>query len=185
MMKCDLVGKNFTHTFMTLQAKLELVQLSDPVDHAEAFGRIAFSCPTSEVFPLNQNIITYLTFAIIYIHQQLPEIERSMKEAEQTLLTPLLSLDTPGKATVQVVILADPVSSYYLKVTIIYRYYSTFFYDFGLNDVYDIVLKFVIFTRKWYRVDKIWCSMLSYQHNIMQNFAILGQSTKSIIPAKK
>ena len=50
-----------------------------------------------------------------------------MKEAEQTLLTPLLSLDTPGKATVQVVILADPVSSYYLKVTIIYRYYSTFF----------------------------------------------------------
>lgn len=68
------------------QAKLELVQLSDPVDHAEAFGRIAFSCPTSE----------------------LPEIERSMKEAEQTLLTPLLSLDTPGKATVQVVILADP-----------------------------------------------------------------------------
>ena len=78
-----------------------------------------------------------------------------MKEAEQTLLTPLLSLDTPGKATVQVVILADPVSSYYLKVTIIYRYYSIFFYDFGLNHVYDIVLKFVIFTRKWYRVDKI------------------------------
>ena len=71
-----------------------------------------------------------------------------MKEAEQTLLTPLLSLDTPGKATVQVVILADPVSSYYLKVTIIiYRYNSTFFYDFGLNDIYDIVLKFVIFTQ--------------------------------------
>ena len=33
-----------------------------------------------------------------------------MKEAEQTVLTPLVSLDTPGKATVQVVILADPVS---------------------------------------------------------------------------
>jgi hypothetical protein len=28
-----------------------------------------------------------------------------------TILTPLISLDTPGKATVQVVILADPVSS--------------------------------------------------------------------------
>jgi len=27
-----------------------------------------------------------------------------------TILTPLLSLDTPGKASVQVVILADPVS---------------------------------------------------------------------------
>ena len=33
-----------------------------------------------------------------------------MKEAKQTILTPLLSLDTPGKATVKVVILADPVS---------------------------------------------------------------------------
>ena len=33
-----------------------------------------------------------------------------MKAAEQTVLTPLVSLDTPGKATVQVVILADPVS---------------------------------------------------------------------------
>lgn len=33
-----------------------------------------------------------------------------MKDEEQTILTPLVSLDTPGKATVQVVILADPVS---------------------------------------------------------------------------
>ena len=33
-----------------------------------------------------------------------------MKEANQTILTPLVSLDTPGKATVQVVIVADPVS---------------------------------------------------------------------------
>ena len=32
-----------------------------------------------------------------------------MKEAKQTILTPLVSLDTPGKATVEVVILADPV----------------------------------------------------------------------------
>ena len=40
---------------------------------------------------------------------QLPEIEQKMKEANQTILTPLISLDTPGKATVQVVILADPV----------------------------------------------------------------------------
>ena len=32
-----------------------------------------------------------------------------MKEANMTILTPYISLDTPGKATVQVVILADPV----------------------------------------------------------------------------
>ena len=41
---------------------------------------------------------------------QLPEIERKVKEAGHTILTPLVSLDTPGKATVEVVILADPVS---------------------------------------------------------------------------
>ena len=33
-----------------------------------------------------------------------------MKKENQKILTPLVSLDTPGKATVEVVILADPVS---------------------------------------------------------------------------
>lgn len=33
-----------------------------------------------------------------------------MKKEKQKILTPLVSLDTPGKATVEVVILADPVS---------------------------------------------------------------------------
>lgn len=42
---------------------------------------------------------------------KLPNIEALMKKENQTILTPLVSLDTPGKATVQVVILADPVSS--------------------------------------------------------------------------
>lgn len=68
------------------QCKLELVQLEERVDHAEAFGRIAFSCPNSE----------------------LVDIESSVKSAGHLILTPLVSLDTPGKATVQVVILADP-----------------------------------------------------------------------------
>lgn len=58
------------------------------VDHAKAFGRIAFSCPSSE----------------------LKGIEALMTEKGQKILTPYVSLDTPGKATVQVVILADPVS---------------------------------------------------------------------------
>ncbi|RXG56574.1 Glyoxalase domain-containing protein 4 [Armadillidium vulgare] len=57
-----------------------------PVDHAKAYGRIAFSCPSEELKP----------------------IEALMKEKGQTILTPYTSLDTPGKKTVEVVILADP-----------------------------------------------------------------------------
>ena len=75
--------------FAANQCKLELVQLDGAVDHATAFGRIAFACP----------------------HQELPGIENAAKSGGHTILTPLVSLDTPGKATVQVVILADPVSS--------------------------------------------------------------------------
>lgn len=68
------------------QCRIELVQISEMVDHAEAFGRIAFSCPS----------------------KQLKDIQDTMKETNNTILTPLVSLDTPGKATVEVVILADP-----------------------------------------------------------------------------
>lgn len=35
-----------------------------------------------------------------------------MKKEKHKILTPLVSLDTPGKATVEVVILADPVRFY-------------------------------------------------------------------------
>ena len=70
------------------QTKLRMVQIQEPVRREAAFGRTAFSCPRT----------------------QLPDIERVNKEANQTILTPLVSLDTPGKATVEVVILADPVS---------------------------------------------------------------------------
>lgn len=68
------------------QCKLELQGIKGAVDHAAAFGRIAFSCPQKE----------------------LPDLEDLMKKENQLILTPLVSLDTPGKATVQVVILADP-----------------------------------------------------------------------------
>lgn len=68
------------------QCKLELKAVGGAVDHGTAFGRIAFSCAKEE----------------------LPNIEALMKKENQTILTPLVSLDTPGKATVQVVILADP-----------------------------------------------------------------------------
>ncbi|XP_056230795.1 glyoxalase domain-containing protein 4 [Seriola aureovittata] len=72
--------------FTDTQCKLELHDISGTVDHATAFGRIAFSCP----------------------REQLPDLEALMKKENQKILTPLVSLDTPGKATVEVVILADP-----------------------------------------------------------------------------
>ena len=59
----------------------------EPVDHATAFGRIAFALPTAD----------------------LAGLEKSVQEKGEKILTPLVSLDTPGKATVSVVILADPV----------------------------------------------------------------------------
>ncbi|XP_013387571.1 glyoxalase domain-containing protein 4 [Lingula anatina] len=78
--------KSVTLGYSDNQCKLEFVDIGQPIDHAKAGGRIAFSCPRAE----------------------LPDIESQMKAAGQTILTPLVSLDTPGKATVEVVILADP-----------------------------------------------------------------------------
>lgn len=68
------------------QCQLELVDVAGPIDHATAFGRVAFGFPGA----------------------QLPEMESLMKSENQTILTPLVSLPTPGKATVSVVIVADP-----------------------------------------------------------------------------
>ena len=58
----------------------------------------------------------YYTIQIrIYIHLilcvKLADIESAVKSAGHTVLTPLVSLDTPGKASVEVVILADPVGN--------------------------------------------------------------------------
>lgn len=48
--------------------------------------------------------------SLIFSFVKLAPLQKKMEEAKQTILTPLISLDTPGKATVEVVILADPVS---------------------------------------------------------------------------
>lgn len=56
------------------------------MDHAKSYGRIAFAIPKA----------------------QQPEIDQRVQEANQKILTPLLDLDTPGKASVRVLILADP-----------------------------------------------------------------------------
>jgi predicted enzyme related to lactoylglutathione lyase len=75
--------------FSALETKLELVELppgSGPVNHAAAFGRIAFAGS---------------------------EVQRTYERAvaaggESSVLHPPVTLDTPGKARVQVTILADP-----------------------------------------------------------------------------
>jgi len=68
------------------QAKLELIGIGRPIDHGTAQGRIAFGAPAD----------------------QLPEIQSQIQKANLKILTPLITLSTPGKADVQVVILADP-----------------------------------------------------------------------------
>ena len=59
---------------------------SGAIDRGTSYGRIAFSCPTSE----------------------LVEIQERIDANKLTVLTRLIKLDTPGKASVSVVILADP-----------------------------------------------------------------------------
>ncbi|KAI1724542.1 glyoxalase domain-containing protein 4 [Ditylenchus destructor] len=70
------------------QCKLELNSLNGvDLNRGTAFGRIAFACPTNE----------------------LKQIEERMNAANPHFVqTPLVSLDTPGKSTVWVVILRDP-----------------------------------------------------------------------------
>lgn len=68
------------------QTKLEFEDIGAAVNHAKAYGRIAFSVPFAEQ----------------------PEIQKRIKEREKKILTDLITLDTPGKASVRVIILADP-----------------------------------------------------------------------------
>ena len=67
------------------QASLVLVK-QESVEHEKAAGRIAFAIPGD----------------------QLAGLEEKIKSSGSTIITPLVSLDTPGKATVEVIILGDP-----------------------------------------------------------------------------
>lgn len=73
-------------TFHKPKFALRLYSDSQPICRGTNYGRIAFSCPSD----------------------QLPVIQKEIQDANYNVLTPLVSLDTPGKATVQVVILEDP-----------------------------------------------------------------------------
>lgn len=82
----DKTNKSALLSYAEDQANLELIDIGTPVNRAKAYGRIAFACPFEEQ----------------------PIIDKKIQAANGTILTPLISLDTPGKATVRVIILADP-----------------------------------------------------------------------------
>jgi len=72
------------------QASLKLLETfsnaGKPINHSTGAGRIAFSCPSS----------------------QLTQIQEAITNSSYKILTPLTSLETPSKPTVQVIILSDP-----------------------------------------------------------------------------
>ena len=80
-----MVGKSATLGYSPQQCHPKLLQLplNQVVDHAEAYGRIAFSIPD--------------------IHTTYERV----KSSGDTIQNHPVKLDTPGKATVEVVILCD------------------------------------------------------------------------------
>lgn len=88
--KCEKVVEN-PHSQVDLQFPghdftLRLLDDRAEVQSGSNYGRIAFSCPSDK----------------------LEAIQKKIEDSNYKILTPFVSLDTPGKATVQVVILADP-----------------------------------------------------------------------------
>lgn len=65
---------------------LKFATLNGTLQRAKAYGRIAFAVPLDEQ----------------------PRIDEKIRGINGTILTPLITLDTPGKATVRVIILGDP-----------------------------------------------------------------------------
>lgn len=73
-------------TYDENQAFIEFKKIDEPINHATAYGRVAFAVPMVE----------------------LKDIESNCSDNKCKILTPMITLDTPGKASVTVVILADP-----------------------------------------------------------------------------
>uniref|UniRef100_A0A1A9W2Y5 VOC domain-containing protein n=1 Tax=Glossina brevipalpis TaxID=37001 RepID=A0A1A9W2Y5_9MUSC len=89
LLKMKLISqdsKSILLKYKELQAGLRVTQISEAINRAKAYGRIAFAVPKAQ----QQGISDMIT------------------EAKCTILTPLIELGTPGKETVRVIILADP-----------------------------------------------------------------------------
>lgn len=80
--------KKFLRTQNNFKASNKFNLIGTKVDHGKAYGRIAFSVP----------------------YDSQPGIQKKIRENGHKILTDLITLDTPGKASVRVIILADPVS---------------------------------------------------------------------------
>lgn len=90
LLHMNIIAKNDKRATLSYdadtQAALELCEIDGPINRAKTSGRIAFAVP----------------------HSIQPIIDEKIKAAKQTILTPLITLDTPDKASVRVIILADP-----------------------------------------------------------------------------
>jgi lactoylglutathione lyase len=89
VLNMNLITKSDTSAVLSYKensAQLKLQKIDVPINREKAYGRIAFAVP------LNIQ----------------PHIDEVIKKTNNTILTPLITLDTPGKATVRVIILADP-----------------------------------------------------------------------------
>lgn len=64
-------------------------------------------------------------------------IQKAIKESGNKILTDLITLDTPGKASVRVIILADPVSIYIVLLIIIY-FINLYKFDNCFQDGHEI-----------------------------------------------
>ncbi|XP_002020731.2 glyoxalase 1 [Drosophila persimilis] len=73
-------------TYDFKQASLQLTQTPDPINRAKAYGRIAFAVPAATQQPLHEAVVA----------------------AGGTVLKSPITLETPGKPAVTVLILADP-----------------------------------------------------------------------------
>lgn len=86
----QLVSRDETSATLSYQPEkgfvLKFAKLNGSLDRAKAYGRIAFAVPWEEQ----------------------PAIDEKIKGINGTILTPLITLDTPDKATVRVIILGDP-----------------------------------------------------------------------------
>lgn len=69
------------------QAKLQLIEINEPIDHKTGWGRIAFATPKPNQLRLNQLILDSNEYEHLHHKQE---------------------LGTPGKQTVTVIILQDP-----------------------------------------------------------------------------
>ncbi|CAI4231070.1 unnamed protein product [Auanema sp. JU1783] len=85
--KYNEINKTAHLSFGDGQCIWELRELKEgKIDRASAYGRIAFSIPAAQLTALNEK----------------------MKSSKLPILKDLVTLETPGKAAVQVIILADP-----------------------------------------------------------------------------